>query len=298
MANSPNSHNPRPRAVSTVMLKGGTTKSTITANTAEALARADHDVLAIGFDPNGHLTENLGYGDYYYDGEVDVGDVILSSGNAMPSDIIVDTDLGFDLVPETTALESVESRLKDEMQPSLMLKQNFVDPLLGEAYDYIIIDTHSSRNTLVNNAVVAAPNLFIPLIPEQGVYSGLSRTRERIIEPLRERIGLQILALVPNRLSQRIDHQNRDRELIERICSSDALSQFVPNFAHIDPDDLRRIDEGEWEGPLPKPRLRKDADFNDSFTESKTLGAYNPENQQLEAFDELADIVVRGGIDR
>lgn len=289
---------PEPRAVSTVFLKGGTTKSTITANTAEALARAGHDVLAIGFDPNGHLTENLGYGDLYHDAEVDVGDVILSDGNATPSDIIVDTGLGFDLVPESTALESVESSLKSEMQPSLALKQHLVDPLLGDRYDYIIVDTHSSRNTLVNNAVVAAPNLLLPLIPEQGVYSGLSRTRERIIEPLQERIGLEILALVPNRLSQRIDHHNRDRELIERICSSDALSQFVPNFAYIDPADLQAIDDGEWEGSLPKPRLRKDADMNDSFRENKTLGAYNPDNPQLDAFDELAEIVVRGEVQR
>lgn len=295
MTNPPN---PTPRAVSTVMLKGGTTKSTITANTAEALGRAGYDVLAVGCDPNGHLTENLGYGDLYQDAEVDLGDVILSGGNATPSDIIVDTGLGFDLVPESTALESVETQLKDEMQPSQMLKTNLVDPLLGDVYDYVLIDTHSSRNALVNNSVVAAPNILIPLIPEQGVYSGLSRTRERIIEPLKDRIGLEILALVPNRLSQRIDHHNRDREMIERICTSDTLSQLVPNFAYISPDDLEAIDEGEWSGSLPKPRLRKDADFNDSFNENKTLGAYNPENEQLGAFDELAEIIVRGEVDR
>lgn len=287
-----------PKAVATVMLKGGTSKSTVTANTAEALGRAGNNVLAVDTDPNGHLTENLGFGDVYYDSDVDLGDIILSAGTATPEEAIHPTGLGFDLFPASVALESVETRLKDEMQPSLCLKQRLVDPLLGEEYDYIIIDTHSSRNALVNNAVVAAPNLLLPVIPEQGITSGLSRTRERIITPLQEKLGLDILALVPNKLSQRIDYRNEDRALIERICRSDSLSQYVPQFAYIKSATLDAIDRGDWEADLPKPGLRKDADLNDSFKQDKTLGAYNPENPQLEAFDELAKIVVHGEVKR
>ncbi|KAB1193217.1 AAA family ATPase [Haloferax sp. MBLA0076] len=285
-----------PKAVATVMLKGGTTKSTITANTAEALGRAGYDVLTVDTDPNGHLTANLGYSDLYYDGDIDLGDIILSEGNAAPSDAIQSTNLGFDLLPASVALESVETRLKNEMQPSLCLKQRLVDPLLGDRYDYILMDTHSSRNALVNNAVVAAPNLLLPLIPEQGINSGLSRTQERIINPLKQKIDLKILAMVPNKLSQRIDHKNEDRRLIERICRSDSLSEYLPQFAHVKPETFDAIDADERRGSLPKPGLRKDSDLNDSFKQNKTLGAFNPENTQLEAFDELAEIVVQGEV--
>lgn len=285
-----------PKAVATVMLKGGTTKSTVTANTAEALGRAGYDVLTVDTDPNGHLTANLGYSDLYYNGDIDLGDIILSEGTATPNDVIQSTDLGFDLLPANVALESVESRLKNEMQPSLCLKQRLVDPLLSDAYDYILLDTHSSRNALVNNAVVAAPNLIIPLIPEQGINSGLSRTQERIINPLKQKINLEILAMVPNKLSQRIDHQNEDRQLIERICRSELLSEYIPEFAYIRPEIFDAIDANEWDGSLPKPGLRKDADLNDSFKQNKTLGVFNPENTQLEAFNELAEIVVQGEI--
>lgn len=287
-----------PKAVATVMLKGGTSKSTVTANTAEALGRAGHDILVVDTDPNGHLTENLGFGNIYYDSDVDLGDIILSTGTAAPKEAIHSTDFGFDLFPASVALESVESRLKDEMQPSLCLKQRLVDPLLGDQYDYILLDTHSSRNALVNNAVVAAPNLLLPLIPEQGITSGLSRTRERIVNPLKEKLGLNILALVPNKLSQRIDHRNEDRALIERICRSEPLSQYVPQFAYIEPAIFDAIDSGDWEADLPKPGLRKDADLNDSFKHDQTLGAYDPENPHVEAFDELADIIVRGEVSR
>jgi len=281
------------------MLKGGTTKSTVTANTAEALARAGQDVLAIDTDPNGHMSSNLGYEDEYQSATADLGDVILSAGDADPADIIYDTGLGFDFIPSSTALETVESNLDDEIQPSLRLKKTLVEPLLGTEYDYILIDTHSTRNKLVNNAVVAAPNLLIPLIPEQGIYSGLSRTRERIIAPLKEQLGLQILALTPNRISQRIDYQTNDRELIERLCRSDSLATHVPNFGYVDPATLDALDDPDRDvSPLPKPGIRKETAINEAFRQNQTLGAYDPENAQLACFDELAEIVMHGEVDR
>jgi len=285
---------PTPRAVSTVMLKGGTTKSTITANTAEALGRAGYDTLAVDTDPNGHLSMNLGYGEHYHNADADLGDVILSQGDATPADVIHDTDLGFDLLPATESLEAVKSGLDDELQPSLCLKQELVEPLLGDSYDYILVDTDSSRDVLVNNAVVAAPEVILPLVPQQGIMNGLTRTRERIIEPLRDRIGLEVLAAVPNKLRQRIDHQTSDRELVESLCRSDHLSKRVPEFAWVSPADFDAIDAGE-DVDIPKPGIRFDQDIDDAFSQDMTLGAYNPENQQLNYFDELGEIVANGG---
>jgi len=290
---------PQARAVAVCMLKGGTTKSTVTANVAEALGRAGQDVLAVDTDPNGHLTVNLGYDEHYHDFDADLGDVILASGDARPAEIIIDTGLGFDLIPATESLETIEKQLQSEGQPSLCLKYELVDKILGDTYDYVVIDTHSSRNMLVSNATVAAPNLLIPLVPEQGIYSGLRRTRERVVEPLRDRIGLNVLALVPNKLSQRIDYQTDDRQLIERICTGNALADRVPNFAWVSPETLQALDSpDETVSPLPKPGIRKDTAINNAFRENQTLGAYNPENDQLACFDELADIVMQGEVDR
>lgn len=62
--------------------KGGVGKSTVTLNTAGALAQAGHDVLVIDLDPNGHLTNALGFDEVYQedeptlDGEVRVFSVI------------------------------------------------------------------------------------------------------------------------------------------------------------------------------------------------------------------------------
>jgi chromosome partitioning protein len=150
---------------------------------------------------------------------------------------------------------------------------------------------------LVNNAVVAAPEVILPLVPEQGIMNGLTRTRERIIDPLRDRIGLEVLAVAPNRLRQRIDHQTSDRKLIESVCRSDHLSKRVPNFAWVDPETFDAIEAGE-SVDIPKPGIRFDQNINDAFEDDQTLGAYNPENEQLAHFDELAEIVATGGVDR
>lgn len=290
-----------PRAVCTVLLKGGTTCTTMAANTCEALgARRGHNVLAIDGDPNGHLTANLGYNDLYEKDEVNIGDVILPNGGAEPDDVIIDTGLGFDLVPATTGLEGVNHDIKSQVdfRPSEQLKTEFVDPLLGTEYDYIIIDTHSSRNMLMNNAVVAAPNLILPMTPEQGTLNGLQKTTERIIKPLRKRLGLELLATVPNRMGERIDYETADRILLKRLMDSENLRERVPNFAYLSPDELEEVKNGSWSGPLPKPGIREDKDIGDAFENSKTLGAYNPDNPQLEYFDELAEIVERGEVVR
>jgi len=288
------------RAVAVTMLKGGTTKSTITAHVAEALGRAGERALAIDTDPNGHLTVNLGYDDYYHDPDADLGDIILSEGDdsTTPADVIVDTDLGFDLLPAAATLETTETRLHDEPQPSLCMQYGVVQPLLGSVYDYIVIDTHSSRNALVNNAAVAAPNLLVPLVPDQGSFSGLRRTRERIIDPLQNRLGLEVLAFVPNRLQTRLDWQTMDRTLIERLCRSDTLASRVPNFAWVAPTTFDAMDDPDQHSDIPKPGIRKTSAIDKAFQQDMTLGAYDPGHDQLAAFDELADIVMRGGVQR
>jgi chromosome partitioning protein len=285
------------RAVTVSMLKGGTTKSTVAAHTAEALSRQGKRVLAIDTDPNGHLTTNLGHNDRYYGDGPDLGDVILESGSATPNDIIVDTGLGFDLIPSTEALETVESNLRNQMQPSMALRENIVEPLLGDVYDHIVIDTHSSRNMLVNNAVVAAPNLLVPVTPEQGIYSGLRRTRERIIDPLQGKIGLDILAFVPNKLRSRIDQRTDDRELFQRICTDETLAAKVPNFAYISPEQWEAIDAGEL-SPLPKPGIRFNKTIEKAYREQQTLGAYAPDDPGLEHWNEVAKIVIEGEVVR
>lgn len=288
------------RAVSVVILKGGVGKSTTSMNLARQLAERGPTLFA-DLDPNGHATNGLGFGEAYQS-DTNLGDVILE-GNATPQDIIQPTEFGFDLLPSSNTLEDVEKDLAGAMQGSARVKSKIVDPLLGDAYDYMVFDCPAYPGMLNNNALVATGNVVIPIEPGSSAIGGYKRTMERLIEPAREYIDVDVLAVVPNKLSDRIDQQTEDRELLENLNTASyevnpgqPLQEVVPEFARISADEFAAIDAGE-QSP-PKPGIRHRSALSRSLAENKPLQDYDPQNDQIDCYDELADIVANGGIDR
>lgn len=281
-----------PRAVSVSILKGGVGKSTISVNLADRLAARGHDVLFIDLDPNGHASYGLGF-ESAYKGDLSIGDILLNGNEGVTfGDVIYPTDFGFDVLPSSGSLEMVESKLKNVSFGDVRLRQRLVDPLLGEEYEYIVIDSPAYRGKLSDNGLVATQNMILPLTPERESLAGFKRTMERQIKPIREQIGLNILAITPNRLGSRIDQQTMDRKLVEDLNRN--FPEHVPEYARISPEEFERIDDGEMV-PLPKPGIRNRAAVSEAFSDGKPLGQYQPNNDQVECFDELARIVEVGG---
>lgn len=283
-----------PRAVSVVILKGGVGKSTISMNIARQLTERGQ-VLFADLDPNGHATNGLGY-DNVYRGETNLGDVILDQGDAPTSDLIQDTKFGFDLLPSSNTLEDVEKDLAGALQGSARVKTKIVDPLLGDRYDYIVFDCPAYPGMLNNNALVASGNVLIPLEPGSSSIGGYKRTMERLITPSQEYIDIDVLALVPNKLRARIDQHTEDRELLENLNTAETTEGKIPDFARITPEQFDAIDNGEMQPP--KPGIRYSAALSKSLKEQQPLLDYDPENSQIENFEELASIVANGGIER
>lgn len=281
-----------PRAVSVSILKGGVGKSTIAVNIAERLVAKGYDSLFVDLDPNGHASIGLGFKEEYKEGS-DIGDVILDEGEAHPDDVIHETGYGFDILPSSERLETVENLLRSSSFPDVRMRQKIVEPLLGDRYNYIITDSPAYRGKLSDNALVASQNILIPLTPGSESLAGLERTTERQLSPLREQIGLDILAIVPNRISNRIDQHNDDRKLIEALNRD--FPQYLPDFARISVETFKSIDNGEV-NPLPKPGIRERNAVSKAFSEKKPLAYYEPDNDQIENFDQLAEIVIAGGV--
>jgi chromosome partitioning protein len=178
-------------------------------------------------------------------------------------------------------------------QPSALLKREVVEPLLGDAYDYIIADSPAYRSRLTDNTLVAAGNLILPLASGNEAISGLERTIERQISPLRQHMDVDVLALVPNKLNGRIDQQTQDRQLLERLNSHDSLQERIPNFARI--TDWQAVDTGDIK---PTPGIRDRTSITKAYGERKPLLDYDPDCDQLKCFDELAYIVEMGKVIR
>ena len=288
--------NPDPRAVSVAILKGGVGKSTIAVNLTERLSNRGHDALFIDLDPNGHASIGLGFKDAYQNSDVDIGDVILDDGDATPRDAIHSTGFGFDVLPATTDLEQVEDGIRNSAFPATCLRTRLIRPLLEESvYDYIVTDSPAYRGKLSDNALIASQNLLVPLVPGQEALAGFERTMERQIKPIREQIGLNILGVAPNRLGQRIDQRTATRQLVEDLNKN--FPEYVPQFARITDEEFDRIDNDEYDS-LPKPGIRDRDAFTHAFGERQPLAHYDPVNDQLPYFDELAAIIEQGGIIR
>lgn len=285
-----------PRAVSVSVLKGGVGKSTIAINLTRELAERGHNALLVDLDPNGHATMGLGLTEEYKR-DTHLGDVILDDRTATPEDIIVETQFGFDVLPSSESLERVERELSNVMRGSSRVRKFVINPLLGERYDYIVTDSPANRGRLSDNALVGTLNMIIPLIPGNESLGGLQRTIERQIKPLREYEDLEILSIVPNMLEDRIDQQTGDRILLEELNARESLQKYVPPFATFTQEEFAAIDTGELR-PLPKPGIRDRKAFTKGIGENKPLRDFDPENDQLKHFDELAKIVEQGGIHR
>lgn len=285
-----------PRAVSVSMLKGGVGKSTLAINITRELAEQHPgDVLLIDLDPNGHTTVNLGFDDAYR-ADTNLGDVLLDGddGRASPAEIIQTTDFGFDILPSSNTLESVENDLKNAFQGSARVKKHVVDPLLGDEYEYVVTDSPAYPGHLNNNSLAASQNLIIPIPPGAESVGGFRRTKSRLIDQIREYMDVNVLALVPNMLGGRLDQQTKDRVLLERLNSKPSLAKRLPPFARISESEFEAIDDGEVTPPVPGIRNR-DA-FSNGLEARKPLRDFDPNNDQLRHLETLADVVSYGGI--
>lgn len=269
------------------LLKGGVGKSTIALNIADRLATRGHETVLIDLDKDGHMTTQLGYEDVY-DREANLGDALIDGED--PRKLLIETDFGVHLLPSSNELENVETRLKDERFADVKLRRNVVEPLINNGYDYVMIDAAGGRGKLSDNALIAVQRVIIPLIPRAGSINGLNKMIGRQISPIRENIGLDILAITPNIIRETMGQHNEHRTLVENLNRE--FGSFVPEYARIDPDIFNALDDPSRSlNTIPKPGIRERTAISQAFKQGMPVSEFDEDCDQIENFDHLADLV-------
>lgn len=160
--------------------KGGVAKTTTALNLGVGLAKAGKKVLLIDNDPQGSLTESCGYQNPD-ELEITLATVMEKVLNEKEFDLkagILHHEEGVDLMPANIDLMAVETALVGVMSSETVL-QEYLE-MIGDRYDYIIVDCSPNLGQLTINAMVAADEVIIPCVPAYLPVKGLVQLLETI----------------------------------------------------------------------------------------------------------------------
>ena len=147
--------------------KGGVGKTTTAVNLGAGLVKAGKRVLLVDCDPQGDLTQSLGYP--ADDLDKSLGRLMyLATQESKPDigDTILHHEEGMDLLPSNLDLSSMESQLVNAMSREKLLSLLLRD--VKKDYDCILLDCSPSLGMITLSAAVSALMVIIPRDGEQS----------------------------------------------------------------------------------------------------------------------------------
>ncbi len=163
--------------------KGGTGKTSLSTAYAYRLAEMGHRVLLIDLDSQGHATKCLGY-----EGE-DFEKTLLNVlvRKAPVSEVIQTTPLpNLSFIPSNLSMSTVDLALMPMAGREFKLKNALKE--VEAQYDAIIFDAPPSFGLLNLNALMAADDLFVPVLADFLSFHGLKLLFETV-QSLEEDLG-------------------------------------------------------------------------------------------------------------
>ncbi len=170
---------PQRRVLTVANQKGGVGKTTSVVNLAAALALHGARVLVVDLDPQGNASTALGV--EHRSGTPSVYEVLLGEIALDEAAAVCDRSPDLLCVPATIDLAGAEielvSMLNRESRLKVALSTGALDRL---DVDYVVIDCPPSLGLLTLNAMVAAPEILIPIQCEYYALEGLSQLLSNI----------------------------------------------------------------------------------------------------------------------
>ena len=155
--------------------KGGTGKTSVSTSYAFRLAEMGHRVLVIDLDSQGHASKCLGVAGE--ESERTLFDAIIKK--APLDQVIVKTSMpGLDLVPSNLSMSTIDLSLMPLAAREFRLRNCLKD--VESNYDFVVLDAPPSFGLLNLNALMAAQDLFVPVLADFLSFHGLKLLFETV----------------------------------------------------------------------------------------------------------------------
>jgi chromosome partitioning protein len=203
--------------------KGGTGKTSVSTSYAFRLAEMGHRVLVIDLDSQGHASKCLGVAGE--EAEKTLFDAIIRK---TPLDkVIVPTGMpGLDLVPSNLTMSTIDLSLMPLAAREFRLRNVLKE--VESSYDYTVLDAPPSFGLLNLNALMAAHDLFVPVLADFLSFHGLKLLFETVqgLEEDLEHV-LDHIFIVINAYNATFRIAKEAREALEKHYPEFLLKQVI-----------------------------------------------------------------------
>ncbi|MBI4696159.1 MAG: ParA family protein [Gammaproteobacteria bacterium] len=247
--------------------KGGVGKTTTTVSLAGSLHKRGWRTLMVDLDPHGSLTSYLGLNpDVVEPNAYTLFDAAGRDQSADLADSIHPTRAGgFDLVPSSTALISLERRFGQKQGMGLVLARALKS--IAGRYDFCLIDCPPTLGVLVVNALVCCEKLIVPVQTEFLAAQSVDRLLGTITMIEKSRGQPLPYVVVPTMFDRRTRASNDTVETLR----------------------MRR-DIKLWDDVIPV-----DTQFREASRLGRPLTTWQPNAKGSQAYERLLEYVLENG---